>query len=927
MSLALLKELNKFRTDPKAYGLEMCALTKQYKGKTLTFPSGACMETLEGVQALNCLLDDLSRASPLPGFLYSLPISRACKAHLEDLQLHDFYSHIGTDGSTPEGRVSWYGRHREQCGENIAFTLSGPKEIVWHMLIDDGCPERGHRGNLLNMDFNYIGIAQGFHPSANHCAVIVFVDHFKPKRSDAAEKMATLASEIKIAKGSGRWNDIVRTLRPNHLKCSAEQEDSLNRLVLPNHSVWGPHQQSHQQSGPPLVYMGPLIPCEQIDPSKVRAFVHRLDADFDDSIVEEDVLKVCKDMPCTGGEAPISPLDVREMFDDILATRAPTFHNKRGIVWSELYSALEVKRVWDDCVDVICETCSGSEDSGKNPSAEKDNRVPENMKRCFVFGRRELEYWARHISANHDYLSGLHRLPPIMDPLRKPCHINDMRLFLRSCVNVIADHITFRQEFAPFFQLPPTTQIVTLDVPSGKKNLRQMWIYRTQRHRHDWLRIVKAVGCNPLCPLPPELQARKRHWASPMAHVVEPRPLTLSRAAGKNIAATRSLATNKVTIRPIRGKITIHSKRPEDCYPTSEAIKAGILELLPPHKAANEPAWEEKRKIQEDGINEVLNSVTKGGDSTNGAHSSSASNTQVVVSVDARRRFLASMQKQERASDEAKFLCRKQGVDVSNISGSELTRSTGSGAFSLEAPDGVGGHFHSSVAQQQSGRSNTFPIEQDKTSLVQWNGCHIDHTLSPYVFEDTPWCSLSAAQKNNTYTTYPNPKLRHLTPRKTKVAVERKDIIGPWQEYQEHEFRADVPLRHGRFGQRHFDPQVDVKPVYNAGNVGEIETKPMAEYIWQQERYQNYIDHHVSDLHEKAFQQNLPKAQAPIKWESFVTRTPLLDCVVGDRLHSQIAWGQNRHSDLKRDIKFSMRPLRATTMDKLIDLAPVAARA
>lgn len=898
MSLALLKELNRFRANPKAYGLEMRELAKCYANHTITFPSGACIETLEGISALHGLLDDLSMSSPLPAFTYSLPMSRACKLHVEDLQAHNFCSHIGTDGSTPEQRVSCFGRHREQCGENIAFVLTDPREMLWHMLIDDGCPERGHRGNLLNMDFGIVGLARGDHPSMNHCAVIVFVDHFKPKRSDAAEKMASLAATIKTAKGSGKWSDIVSSLRPDHLRCSAKQEESVNRLVQPNRNVW------ERGGGPPdanpAIHMRSLIPSEPIDPSKVRACVHRLDGDFDDCITEQDVLKQCRDMPCLAGEAVISPLDLREMFDDILMTRAPQFRFTRAISWSELYNAMEVNRLWGECVEI---SCSSSYDG--SDKAEYASVVGRDVKRRLVFDRVELEWWIRDISRRFAHYPSLHKIPAANTGNPAPIPVEDMRAFLRSCVPNIADHVTFRQEVLPFFQLPAIALLTTLDIAAGKESVRHMWVYRTQRFRANWIRICKAVGCNPLCPVPEHLQTRKAQTApiGPMSHVMEPRPLTLSRAVGKNIANTRK--TNKVTIRPMRVPVSIRSA-PED--------RDSVVSNASAPSPARELPWEEKRRLQEERINGTLNA----GDSA----LTRSSSAQCTVTVDARRRFLASMQKQERASEEARFLCR----DHDSSGGLRPTRSIGSGAFSLEAPGGTGGHFHSSVSQHQCGRSGIYPVEQehDKQLVVEWNGSHIDHTKSGYVFEDTKWCSLTKAEKAKAFTTYPNPRLRHYTPRKTEVANERKDVHGPWQEWKEFEHRADVPMRHGRFGRRKFDPQVGEKAVTNAHNIGEIETKPIEDYNWQMERYDNYVIHHVPEMHGKKFDQNLPKASAPKNWESFTTRTPLLDCVVGDRLHSQIGWGQTRHSDIHRDMKYSIRPLGVSQMDKLIDVGPIS---
>merc|ERR1719183_2991355 len=119
----------------------------------------------------------------------SQALSSACAQHLDDLRVNDFCSHIGTDGSTPEERLARFGDHREQCGENVVFGPRTAEEIVWHMLIDDGSLDRGHRANLLNRDFHFAGAARGSHPSADSVAVVLLVDHLRVKSHSTFEMM------------------------------------------------------------------------------------------------------------------------------------------------------------------------------------------------------------------------------------------------------------------------------------------------------------------------------------------------------------------------------------------------------------------------------------------------------------------------------------------------------------------------------------------------------------------------------------------------------------------------------------------------------------------------------------------------------------------------------------------------------------------
>ena len=81
--------------------------------KTIVYPSGTVVETLEGRSALASLIEDLEALGgsdfTLPVLNYSPELSEACRDHVRDLGGGDFYSHIGTDGSTPEDRIGKYG--------------------------------------------------------------------------------------------------------------------------------------------------------------------------------------------------------------------------------------------------------------------------------------------------------------------------------------------------------------------------------------------------------------------------------------------------------------------------------------------------------------------------------------------------------------------------------------------------------------------------------------------------------------------------------------------------------------------------------------------------------------------------------------------------------------------------------------------------
>lgn len=94
------------------------------------------------------------RFPPAPPLSLAPALTRAARAHSQDMALHDFFSHTGSDGSTPGQRVSRAGYRWKMVGENIASGIATPREAVAGWL-----ESPHHCANIMTAGFRQLGVA------------------------------------------------------------------------------------------------------------------------------------------------------------------------------------------------------------------------------------------------------------------------------------------------------------------------------------------------------------------------------------------------------------------------------------------------------------------------------------------------------------------------------------------------------------------------------------------------------------------------------------------------------------------------------------------------------------------------------------------------------------------------------------------------
>ena len=71
-----------------------------------------------------------------------------------------------------------YGSWAGGAAENISYGCKTGEQIIMQLFIDDGVPNRGHRTNLQNPDFQASGLATGYHKEYDFMASICYANSY-----------------------------------------------------------------------------------------------------------------------------------------------------------------------------------------------------------------------------------------------------------------------------------------------------------------------------------------------------------------------------------------------------------------------------------------------------------------------------------------------------------------------------------------------------------------------------------------------------------------------------------------------------------------------------------------------------------------------------------------------------------------------------
>ena len=170
----IVAEINYVRTRPQEYALKrLTPMLKKYKGKNFYESAEIIIETEEGVAPCLECIEVLKKQKPLCPLTMDNFLCIAAKMHAEDQMRTGQVGHEGSDGSQMHDRIKKAGFRGTAMGENIAYGCRSAIEIVAGLMIDDGVPDRGHRVNFLDPDYDRVGVAYGKGQRATYGTICV----------------------------------------------------------------------------------------------------------------------------------------------------------------------------------------------------------------------------------------------------------------------------------------------------------------------------------------------------------------------------------------------------------------------------------------------------------------------------------------------------------------------------------------------------------------------------------------------------------------------------------------------------------------------------------------------------------------------------------------------------------------------------------
>ena len=156
----------------------MDALRHHYDGTVLSLPGEDPIQTHEGVAALDEAITFLRSQPPLLPSARAAGMAQAARDHRRDLGESGSQGPIGSDGSKVGDRLKRYGAWSGSATALLSYGKRTATAIVELLLINDGQPNRSLRAALFSPDYQFMGLACGFHTTHQTLCVLNYAAQY-----------------------------------------------------------------------------------------------------------------------------------------------------------------------------------------------------------------------------------------------------------------------------------------------------------------------------------------------------------------------------------------------------------------------------------------------------------------------------------------------------------------------------------------------------------------------------------------------------------------------------------------------------------------------------------------------------------------------------------------------------------------------------
>ncbi len=161
----VLALLNAVRTSPQKFSNTYALPYIKEKG-------------LEKNRYAKSLLQDLKQTKPMGALQVADALTKVARYHATDMGATGNTGHESTDGTPFHIRVRTHSKAMGMIAENCAYGQTSALDFVMQLLIDDGIESLGHRKNILEPKYQWVGIAIEPHKTYRTNCVMDFAERF-----------------------------------------------------------------------------------------------------------------------------------------------------------------------------------------------------------------------------------------------------------------------------------------------------------------------------------------------------------------------------------------------------------------------------------------------------------------------------------------------------------------------------------------------------------------------------------------------------------------------------------------------------------------------------------------------------------------------------------------------------------------------------